>query len=509
VVRSFNADKPFDQFIREQLAGDELFDGPPKTPAEQDCLIATGFLRLGPHDNAAKLFDEQDRSRAELMADVTETTAGAFLGLTMSCCRCHDHKHDPISQADHYRIRAFFAAMEFADDRPLDLASDQAAIKATNARIEKEAKPVREKLESLAKSDETGRGRLAEQIQTIERRRRPFVHGLLMTDNASSVGITHVLFQGDHKAPREGVEPGFLSIFDPQPTAIAKPNNKSTTGRRLTLANWIASPGNPLTARVMVNRVWGNLMGRALVATPNDFGLGGARPEDAALLDWVADEFVRQKWSIKQLVREVATSATYRQAPSFTTDHFALRLPRRLSAEQLRDSLLAVSGLLTAKTDGLPIWPDLPPEVLDSNPAFLDDNKEKTKGWYPSPKPEQYCRSLFLVQKRNTREPLLESFDLPDNSTPCARRPVSTVAPQALSLLNSPLAVDASHAFAARVAREAGNEPADQVKRAFELALERSPTDSESAACGKLLTDHGLADLCRALLNLNEFAYVD
>ena len=160
--------------------------------------------------------------------------------------------------------------------------------------------------------------------------------------------------------------------------------------------------------------------------------------------------------------------------PTFTAEHFALRSPRRLSAEQLRDSLLAVSGLLTSKSDGPPIWPELPSEILQSNPAFLDDNPEKTKGWYPSPQAEQYCRSLFLVQKRNTRVPLLESFDMPDNSTPCGRREVSTVAPQALMLLNSPLAVDAARAFAKRVAQEAGDDPARQVQRAFELALQRS-----------------------------------
>jgi hypothetical protein len=277
----------------------------------------------------------------------------------------------------------------------------------------------------------------------------------------------------------------------------------------LTLANWIASPDNPLTARVFVNRVWHSLMGRALVATPNDFGLAGARPEDAALLDWLASEFVREGWSVKQLVRRIATSATYRQAPTFTGEQFPLRSPRRLSAEQLRDSLLAVSGLLTSKADGPPVWPDLPPEVLDSNPAFLDDNPEKTKGWYPSPKSDQYCRSLFLVQKRNTRVPLLESFDLPDNSTPCARREVSTVAPQALTLLNSPLATEAARAFATRVQREAGAEPQRQVQRAFELALQRRPDESESAACQRLLSERSLAELCRALVNLNEFVYVD
>jgi hypothetical protein len=509
IVRSFNADKPFDQFIREQLAGDELFDGPPATPAEQDSLIATGYLRLGPHDNAAKLFDEADRSRAELLADVTETTAAAFLGLTLSCCRCHDHKYDPLSQADHYRFRAFFAAMQFADGLPLDLAAEQAAIREHNDGLDAQIKPHREKLDALPKDDEPARKELEQQIKTIDGQRRSFTHGLVMTDNTENIAATNLLFQGDHKSPREAVVAGFFSVLDPQPATITKSINARTSGRRLTLANWIASPENPLTARVFVNRIWHALMGRPLVATPNDFGLAGSRPEDAALLDWLASEFVRQGWSVKQLVRQIATSATYRQAPSFTDGRFGSRSPRRLSAEQLRDSLVFVSGLLTSKADGPPIWPDLPQEVLLSNPAFLDDNAEKTKGWYASPKPEQYCRSLFLVQKRNTRLPLMESFDLPDNSTPCARREVSTVAPQALTLLNSPLAVEAAQAFAKRVEDEAGKEPASQIQLAFELALQRAADDRELEACKQLLSKRSLAELCRALVNLNEFVYVD
>jgi hypothetical protein len=164
---------------------------------------------------------------------------------------------------------------------------------------------------------------------------------------------------------------------------------------------------------------------------------------------------------------------------------------------------------LNEKSDGPPVWPELPPEILDSNPAFLDDNPEKTKGWYPSPKSEQYCRSVFLVQKRNTRIPLLETFDLPDNSTPCARREVSTVAPQALSLLNGPLTNDAANAFAKRVEQEARNERANQVTMAFELALQRKPDDSEASACIRLLEHRSLPELCRALLNVNEFVYID
>jgi mono/diheme cytochrome c family protein len=509
VVRSFNADKPFDEFIREQLAGDELVDGPPKCRDEQDRLIATGFLRLGPHDNAAALFDEQDRSRAELLADVTETTASAFLGLTFSCCRCHDHKYDPVSQADHYRLRAFFAAVKFADDLPLDLADEQAAIADHNARVDAEVQPLRDKVEALAEDDAEARKELETEIAEVEAKRRSFTTGLSMTDDPANVPKMHVLFQGDHKAPREAVEPGFPSVFDPQPASIAASGGGRTTGRRLTLANWIASPDNPLTARVLVNRVWQHLMGRALVPTANDFGLAGAAPESPETLDWLADEFVAGGWSVKRLVRIIATSGVYRQAATFDRQHVGLRTPRRLSAEQLRDAVLCTSGLLTEKAGGPPVWPDLPPDILNSNPAFLDDNPQRTKGWYPSPKAEQYCRSLFLVQKRNTRAPMLELFDLPDNSTPCARRETSTTAPQGLMLMNNALTIDAARAMAARIEREVGTDADRQIVRVFELALQRPPAESELLACRRLLAARSLPELCRAALNVNEFVYLD
>ncbi len=509
VVRSFNADKPFDEFIREQLAGDELVDGPPDCSDEQDRLIATGYLRLGPHDNAAALFDEQDRSRAELLADVTETTAAAFLGLTFSCCRCHDHKYDPLSQADHFRLRAFFAAVKFADDVPLDLADEWQAISANNAHVDAEARPLRDKLEALPEEDSKARNQLEVEIAEVEARRRSFTTGLLMTDDPTNVPALHVLFQGDHKTPLEAVQPGFPSVFDPQSASIPQPDGSRTTGRRLTLADWIASPDNPLTARVLVNRVWQQLMGRALVPTANDFGLAGAAPESLETLDWLADEFVAGGWSVKRLVRVIATSAVYRQAPTFDRQHVGLRGPRRLTAEQLRDAVLHASGLLTDKADGPPVWPDLPPEVLTTNPAFLDDNPQRTKGWYPSPKAEQSCRSLFLVQKRTTRLPLLESFDLPDNSTPCARRETSTTAPQGLMLLNNALTIDAARAMAARIEAEAGADADRQIVRIFELALQRPPAESERVACRRLLAVRSLPELCRAVLNVNEFVYLD
>jgi hypothetical protein len=594
VIRAFNADKPFDRFIREQLAGDELLDGPPTSAAEQDALIATTYLRLGPQDNSAGAFNEQDRARAEWMADLTETTGSAFLGLTMSCCRCHDHKYDPISQADHFRLRAFFEPVKYADETPLDLAVEQEAIRAHNKSIDGKIKPLtqqrdgilaaikkrmrderfakltpeekllldtpkaqrtndlKSKIEGVEKKVEPGdkevkaalkgeekskHDALEKEIAGLKKQRREFTLGLIAADDKEKVRVTKILFQGDHKMEREAVAPGFLSILDPNPARIQTVANKKSTGRRLTLADWIASPQNPLTARVLVNRVWQGYFGEGLVATPNDFGLAGAKPGDPELLDWLAGEFIRNGWSMKKLHRLIVTSAVYRQRSggevtsesvnsgsvfggktSATTDALNTdslitssftRQPRRLSAEQLRDSLLAVSGLLTNKAGGPPVWPELPPEILQANPAFLDDNAEKTKGWYPSPKTEQYVRSIFLVQKRTVRVPFMETFDQPENSASCARRNESTVAPQALSLLNSPLAVDAARQFSRRLLIEGGDFPHRQIERAFQIALQRQPEKSELEACLRMAKERSIAEVCRALLNLNEFIYID
>lgn len=590
IIRSFNSDKPFNQFIREQLAGDELLDGAPKNEAEQDALIATGYLRMGPQDNSAGAFNEQDRSRAELLADLTETTSSAFLGLTMSCCRCHDHKYDPLSQADHYRMRAFFEPVKFADDLPLDVASDQDAIRAQNKSLDEKLKPVQEKRDALLEivkkklraekiakltaeeralletpkekptndlkdkidalekkvevkdkqieaalnaEEKKQNDSITKEIDALKKQKRAFTLALLMTDNAEKVPVTKILFQGNHKDPREPVAPGFISALDPNPAEIRKPANSKTTGRRLALANWIASTNNPLTARVLVNRVWQSHFGKGLVATPNDFGLAGATPTHPELLDWLASEFMREGWSVKKLHRLIVTSATYRQASAMYDSRFTIyeaqagarvnrKSPivnpellshqniRRLSAEQLRDSVLAVSGTLQLDhTGGPPIWPDLPAEILQANPAFLDDNETKTKGWYPSPKTNQNVRSVFLIQKKTVRVPFMETFDMPENSVSCARRNESIVAPQALSLLNSSLIIEAARALAERVQREAGTDAAKQIERVFALTLQRAPSKDERKACLQLLQQRNLTELCRALLNVNEFIYID
>ena len=575
VIRSFNADKPLDQFIREQLAGDELLAGPPSSAAEQDMLIATGYLRLGPQDNAAALFNEQSRARAEWMADLVETTGSAFLGMTMSCCRCHDHKFDPLSQADHFRMRAFFEPLTPADNKPLDLASEQEAIRQHNAALDAAIQPIEQsrqkllaavkerlrtarfkqlseaertlvsspsenatpeiksKIDELAKrvepsDDEIRKAlteaeqgqdkRLAAEIAAINNKRRAFQTGLLASDTTAEVPVTHVLYQGNHTAQREAVVPGFVSALDPNPAKIEAAPNTASTGRRLALANWIASTENPLTARVLVNRVWQSHFGRGLVATPNDFGLAGERPTHPELLDWLASEFVEQGWSMKRLHRLVVTSAAYRQASTgspidgqveIRKSLYGTQSLRRLTAEQLRDAMLSVSGLLNSKTHGPPVWPELPADVLQANPAFLDDNAEKTKGWYPSPAEEQFARSIFLVQKRTVKIPFLETFDLPENTVSCARRDTSTVAPQALTLLNSSLTARASAALAERIRLQGGEDQAAQIKAVFSLVLQREPSEGELTSCMNFVQQRSLLEFCRVALNLNEFIYID
>lgn len=580
VIRTLNEDKPFDQFIREQLAGDELLTDPPQSPAEQDCLIATGFLRLGPHDNSAALFGEESRRRAELMNDLVETTGSAFLGLNFTCARCHHHKFDPLSQADYYRMRSFFEPVKFGDDLALDLPEIRNQVQEHNQRVEQLLHPwmekeekllngVRERLRAVRRAElnpaekallETNPGKLGadqktqlevlqkkleisnsearkvfsklektdfeeieQKLKELEKTKTKLTRGLLMTDAEGPIPATKILFQGDYRQERNEVSPGFPSVLDPNPAQLVRPVNKKTSGRRLTLATWLTAKENPLTSRVLVNRVWQGHFGKGLVSTANDFGLSGAKPTHPELLNWLARDLESNGWSLKKLHRLMVNSSTYRQSSAPQRNRQGLRQMtkdqenellwhqnlRRLTAEELRDSLLAVSGRLLPRAGGPPAWPDLPEEVLQSNPAFLDDNAEKTKGWYPSPKEKQTVRSIYLVKKRGLKIPFMEIFDQPDNAVSCPRRNVSVVAPQALSLLNSTDSISAATAFANRVQEMAGNDPTAQVRTAFLTALQRLPDRQERRACERLLHERSLAEVCRALLNVNEFIYVD
>jgi hypothetical protein len=354
------------------------------------------------------------------------------------------------------------------------------------------------------------------EIAEHEKARRPFTTALLITDREGEVPATRILEAGNVDQPRDAVTPGIPSALDPNPAAIAPARRGGSSGRRSALADWLVSAENPLTARVIVNRVWQSYFGNGIVATPSDFGLAGAAPTHPELLDWLASDFRANGWSLKKLHRRILTSATYRQRSTISTGEgshtnttLQRQTPRRLTAEMLRDTMLAVAGRLTQHPGGPPVWPELSKDVLNANPALLDDNKEKTKGWYPSPKEQLSVRSLFLIQKRTVPVPMMAAFDQPDNAVSCARRSTSNVAPQALTLLNSEFAAEIAKAFAGRVAREAGEDLARQVERAFRIALQRDPDESERAACLKFRQERSLPELCRAVLNVNEFIFID
>lgn len=566
VIRSLNADKPYDQFVKEQLAGDEMVTGLPRTVEDQDRLIATGFLRVGPFDNSAEKFGEKDLCRARVMSDLVETTGSAFMGLNMSCCKCHDHKVDPISQADYYRMRAFFEGVEPNDKLLLDLPPKQDVVNREMLVIDGKRQQIKDlelqvverfrdaKAHMLPEKErnllatptkeltQEAKGRillikrglepteaelkaaytdkekqtaatLAAEVNDLEKKRTPFTPGFVVTEGGFWAPKTYLLLKGDHTQPRDELTPGILSALNPNTLPAAKSLRPRSSGRRTALAEWLFSKDNPLTARVMVNRLWQNYYSEGLVATPNDFGFAGARPSHPELLDWLAREFMRSGWSMKKMHRLMVESATYRQGFSANASTevtlFDHQQPHRLKAEELRDAMLAVSGRLIPHAGGPPLWPELPQEVLSSSPGILKENDEKTRGWYPSPHEQLFVRSLYLVQKRSLHLPMLESLDLPDNNLSCGRRVVSTVAPQALTLLNSPFAAEIADSFAERLQRESGPTGESRVERAFALAFQRPPDTIERTDCTAFLKTHTLAELCRALMNLNEFAYVD
>jgi hypothetical protein len=593
VIQAFIEDKPYDTFIREQLAGDELAHQPLDERGAQQ-LIATGYLRMGPYDSTATLFKENSKGHDYLMADLVNTTGSAFLGLTVACCQCHDHKYDPLLQADHYRLRAFFAAARFRDDLVIEPAAALASLKAHYAAVDARTGPLRTQIAELTKParERVARRRslglallaapltqghqgplvngarvamearlmalpvrtkealpalqgperkryepLARQVEQLEAQRRSPGTAMAMVDSGPTAPATHIFAQGDINRPLNEVPPGFLSVLDPNP-AVIPPPSAQTTGRRTILANWIASKDNPLTARVLVNRLWQHHFGQGLVATPNDFGFSGSPPTHPALLDWLAVEFMESGWSIKHLHRLIVCSAAYRQVSTVDArkqvvdpDNRLLWRQNlcRLEAETLRDAQLLVAGKLRPMSSGPPRWPEVPMEVLQANPVVLESEKEmegRPEGWYTSPGEEADVRTVYTIQKRSIPEPLLQVFDLPDAVTSCGRRNQSTVAPQALALLNGAFGVRMARAFADRVAREAGNEPVKQVKRAVWLALSRPPAPDEQRMLVDMLTRHrqlhqrqssekvnpqraALVDLCRALLNANEFLYID
>jgi mono/diheme cytochrome c family protein len=480
VIRSFNQDKAYDQFIREQLAGDEL------QPRTDDGIIATGFYRLGVWDDEP---DDARQAAYDELDDILTAVGQTFLGLTINCARCHDHKFDPISQKDYYRLLSFVQNIRgYEDPKKLDLHSAAFAALGPADQLERWRRDMEEKnnkLKGLVQSTHN-----AGQKQEAERRLEwlasqppPFGWALCVREKGTTPPETHVLVRGNASTPGETVDARFPEVFGTSVSFQPRPSpNRESTGRRRLLADWIASPRNPLTARVLVNRVWQHHFGRGLVPTPNDFGKAGLSPTHPELLDWLAAEFIDGGWRMKHLHRLLMTSRAYRL--SSRTDNLEARTLdegndlywrqnlRRLEVEPLRDTILAVSGQLNPEMGGRGVFPRLSREVIagESRPG-LD--------WEISTPEQEARRSVYLFIKRTLLVPMLETFDYSNTAQPVGQRGVTTVAPQALLLLNSDFLHHSAAHLAARLVNEAGNEPAAQVRRAYQLALGRSPTHRE------------------------------
>ncbi|MBO0862442.1 MAG: PSD1 domain-containing protein [Chloracidobacterium sp.] len=605
VVKSLNDDKPYDRFIVEQIAGDEL------DPNSFEMRVATGFLRAGPQHIVA---GNQDLAvnRQEWLTEVMFSVGNGIMGLTVGCARCHDHKFDPIPQADFYRLQAFFAAADNYDFKRPTKEQEQAYGAAVKAHEEKLKpildqiaaieKPYREKLKAskraklepqfagaLAKeeklrSDEENRlARAAENMLEIkwnellaslspeDREKRaalrrqthnielyapdPLPRALAVADTLNPIPRMNILKGGDPHRPGDEARPRFLAVTlpnDAPPEAEIEPvqiGEFKSTGRRLALARWLTGPDNPLTARVIVNRLWHYHFGRGIVATPNDFGRNGQQPTHPELLDWLAVEFSQsQGWSLKRMTEMMVLSNTYQQSSTIDDakakidpdDKLLWRMNRRrLDAEAIRDEVLAVNGSLNEQMGGPSIKVPLEPEVYDT--IFTEHEPDNL--WPVHPDPRQHTRrSLYLIRKRNVRLPLLVAFDAPDLMAVCGARQVSVHALQSLTLMNSEFMLKQSRALAERLFKEAGEDELARISRLFELTLAREPRPDElrltqnflkgqaavireriargetvskplDSPKGSKSADGAMAaawvDLCLATMNLNEFVYLN
>jgi hypothetical protein len=509
VIRSLNADKPFDRFLREQLAGDELY------PDEPDALTATAFLRHWIYE-----YNQRD-ARAQwqtILDDVTDVTAEAFLGLGMGCARCHDHKFDPILQKDYFRLQAFFAGIQPDDYQPLVTPAQRKDYNEKYAAWRAKADPILKQIEALTRAErkkieDTAISKFQPDIQAIMRmpdsQRSPLEKQLnalayrqvtyeldkldkkIREDKTPKIAkLNAELAKLDAEKPArlpygfavhdvgleappiylpkkikgDPIAPGYLTILDDKPAAIVPAADTNSSGRRSALANWLTRPDHPLTARVIVNRVWQQHFGQGIVNTPSDFGRLGEKPSHPELLDWLAHNFVQEGWSFKKLHREILTSQTYRQSATTPASEIALKKDpqnrllwrmgtRRLDAEQIRDAILSVNGRLDPKEGG--------PSVDAGKPR----------------------RTIYTKTLRNTRDPLLDVFDMPELITSSGQRNVTTTPTQALLMINSPFMVDQATSLANRL-KSAGE---GRIDAAFRLTFGRQPTAAEKQLAEEFL----------------------
>lgn len=476
VIRSFNDDKPYGHFIAEQIAGDEI------AGADEHSLIATGFCRNGPSndDNMGKTPEAIAQYRADQMDDIISTTSSVFLGLTLGCARCHDHKTEPLSQRDYYGLYAVFAGTE-----RLGLPSG-----ATDAKDKKIAD-------------------------------KATVFALIETKPVAPV--THVLQRGLAANPGEEAPPSVPAVLTARPLPFPSPAEKSTL-RRKTLADWITAPENALTWRVMANRVWQHHFGSGIVATPSNFGVSGAAPSHPALLDWLAGQLRANGGRLKPLHKLILMSATYRQgggeklpAEELEPSRFAhrsalfgLRTKQRMEAEVLRDSILAVSGRLNLRMGGPGIKPRIRTELLDASQR----NKWpvlKQEG------PEQWRRSVYIYIKRQLLMPSLELFDAPTTTDSCALRTQSTVPTQALVLMNDEFVEEQAGFLARRAATETSGVRERVIQQLFMLTLSKKTSPGRMRESIAFLVqreqasdkESALRDLAHVLLNSSEFVFIE
>ena len=512
VIRSFNDDKPYTRFVQEQLAGDEQY------PEDPDAIIATGYLRHGIYEwNARDVRGQWDT----ILNDLTDTTGDVFLGMGVQCARCHDHKFDPILQKDYFRLRAYFAPIQPGDR--IAATEKQIAEHAEKMKLwEAKTADIRSQLAKLEKpyldkAEKTAVGRFPDDIQAMIHKkpdqREPLESQLsalawrqviydwnrvdqtlkgddkekilalrrelaaLSTDKpeplpvafaAADVGPISPPVFIPKKQTAGDVEPGILTVLDPAPAKVSPMQH--STGRRSALAKWLTTSDNPLTARVIVNRIWQQHFGKGLAANTSDFGMLGEKPSHPELLDWLADHFVHEGWSLKKLHRLMVTSAAYRRSSQHPSPQEGKlkdpenRLlwkwePRRLEAEQIRDAMLSVSGELQSATGGAGVTPDVP------------------------------RRTIFTRFMRNSRDPLADVFDAPMWFTSAASRDVTTTPVQSLLLANSASLRTRSKALAYRLEHAAPGELAAQIRAAYRLLYSRDPSVEEVGIAERFITE--------------------
>ena len=557
VINSLNADKPYNQFIMEQLAGDEL---PEPTPER---IIATGYYRLGIWDDEPV---DPEQALADDLDDITTTTGEVFLGLTVGCARCHDHKLDPIPTKDYYRLTAFFSGLNrfgdrsaqsiyAASQRPIGTPEEirthrqevmgyRANVRANQKAIDAFEEKVRPDLTPVEKQDFVNDERRVEIVKSrvpklLSEDDYKQYHALIAERNklkasqppggetalcVTEIGRTprqmFVMMRGSAHAKGDPVEPGFLSVLSPPEPQIVPPANGETSGRRLALAKWVASPENPLTARVMANRVWQFHFGRGIVRSTSNFGFQGDKPTHPELLDWLSSELVRNGWKLKPLHKQILMSATYQMSSRANplalkkdpeNDFFWRVNMRRLEGEEIRDSILEANGSLNPKMGGPSIYTTIPAEVLagQSMPG---------SGWGKSTPEEERRRSVYIYVKRSLITPLLANFDGPETDFSCPARFATTQPTQALGMLNSAFINEQGKVFA-QFLKKSASDPEAQVTTALWRTLQRQPTPKEVQRGVRMIqslqredgmsADQALQTFCVVALNLNEFMYLD